>query len=93
MQVVVLAGGVGSRLRPWTETIPKPLLPMLDRTLLEQVIYSIPSDLIDEVIVAGGYKVDMIKSYFDSIECDFEVSIVNEKEPLGTGEHWQTAVT
>ena len=58
---------------------------MLDRTLLEQVIYSIPSDLIDEVIVAGGYKVDMIKSYFDSIECDFEVSIVNEKEPLGTG--------
>lgn len=85
MQVVVLAGGVGSRLRPWTETIPKPLLPMLDRTLLEQVIYSIPSDLIDEVIVAGGYKVDMIKSYFDSIECDFEVSIVNEKEPLGTG--------
>ena len=62
MQVVVLAGGVGSRLRPWTETIPKPLLPMLDRTLLEQVIYSIPSYLIDEVIVAGGYKVDMIKS-------------------------------
>ena len=85
MQVVVLAGGIGSRLRPWTNSVPKPLLPMLDRTLLEQVIYTVPSDLIDEVVVAGGYKVEMIKSYFDSIECDFDVRIVNETEPLGTG--------
>ena len=78
MQVVILAGGIGSRLSPWTKSVPKPLLPMLDRTLLEQVIYTIPNNLIDEVIVAGGYKVDMIKSYFDSIECDFDVNIVNE---------------
>jgi len=85
MQVVVLAGGIGSRLRPWTNSVPKPLLPMLDRTLLEQVIYTVPSDLIDEVVVAGGYKVEMIKTYFDSIECDFDVRIVNETEPLGTG--------
>ena len=40
MQVVVLAGGVGSRLRPWTNSIPKPLLPVLDRTLLEHVVSS-----------------------------------------------------
>ena len=85
MQVVVLAGGVGSRLRPWTNSIPKPLLPMLDRTLLEQVIYSVPTKLVDEVIVAGGYKVEMIKSYFNSVDCDFDVTIVNETEPLGTG--------
>ena len=85
MQVVVLAGGVGSRLRPWTYSIPKPLLPMLDRTLLEQVIYSVPTELVDEVIVAGGYKVEMIKSYFNSVDCDFDVTIVNETEPLGTG--------
>ncbi|MED5350520.1 MAG: nucleotidyltransferase family protein, partial [Candidatus Thermoplasmatota archaeon] len=85
MQVVVLAGGIGSRLRPWTNSVPKPLLPMLDRTLLEQVIYTVPPDLIDEVVVAGGYKVEMIKSYFDSINCDFDVRIVNEAEPLGTG--------
>mgnify|MGYP002639893069 FL=1 len=85
MQVVILAGGVGSRLSPWTKSVPKPLLPMLDRTLLEQVIHTIPNNLIDEVIVAGGYKVDMIKSYFDSIESEFDVNIVNETEPLGTG--------
>ena len=57
MQVVVLAGGIGSRLRPWTKAIPKPLLPMLDLTLLERVVEAVPTDLVDEVIVAGGYKV------------------------------------
>ena len=60
MQVVVLAGGVGSRLRPWTNSVPKPLLPMLDRTLLEHVVSSLPADFVDEVVVAGGYKVDSI---------------------------------
>ena len=50
MQVVVLAGGIGSRLRPWTEAIPKPLLPMLDKTLLERVVEGVPADLVDEVL-------------------------------------------
>ena len=85
MQVVVLAGGIGSRLLPWTKSIPKPLLPMLDKTLLEQVISSVPSDMIDQVVVAGGYKVDMIKSYFSKSDFDFDLTIVPEDEPLGTG--------
>ena len=85
MQVVVLAGGIGSRLLPWTKSIPKPLLPMLDKTLLEQVISSVPSDMIDEVVVAGGYKVEMIKSYFSKADFDFDITIVPEEEPLGTG--------
>ena len=62
MQVVVLAGGVGSRMRPWTQSIPKPLLPMLDKTLLEHVVGCLPEHLVDEVVVAGGYKVDMIEA-------------------------------
>ena len=85
MQVVVLAGGIGSRLRPWTNDIPKPLLPMLDSTLLERVVEGVPSDLVDEVIVAGGYKVDMIKDYFRKADVDFDVRIVPEDKPLGTG--------
>lgn len=85
MQVVVLAGGVGSRLRPWTNDIPKPLLPMLDATLLERVVEGVPSDLVDEVVVAGGYKVDMIRDYFKSADVDFDVRIVPEDKPLGTG--------
>lgn len=85
MQVVVLAGGIGSRLRPWTNHIPKPLLPMLDSTLLERVIECVPSELVDEVVVAGGYKVDMIEDFFRNADVDFDVRIVHETEPLGTG--------
>ena len=85
MQVVVLAGGVGSRLRPWTNSMPKPLLPMLDMSLLERVVEGIPNHLIDEVVVEGGYKVDMIQQYFAQAEVDFDVRIVNETQPLGTG--------
>ena len=85
MQVVVLAGGIGSRLRPWTEKLPKPLLPMLDKTLLEQVISCVPIDLVDEVIVAGGYKADLIESYFSKSEFDFDITLVPEDGPLGTG--------
>ena len=85
MQVVVLAGGVGSRLRPWTNDIPKPLLPMLDSTLIERVVEGVPSDIIDELVIAGGYKVDMIENYFKNANVDFDVRIVPEDEPLGTG--------
>lgn len=85
MQVVVLAGGVGSRLRPWTNSVPKPLLPMLDLSLLERVVEGVPNDLIDEVVVAGGYKVDMIRDYFSNADVDFDVRIVPEDKPLGTG--------
>ena len=85
MQVVVLAGGVGSRLRPWTNEVPKPLLPMLDATLLERVVEGVPDGLVDEVVVAGGYKVNQIKDYFRSADVEFDVRIVPEDEPLGTG--------
>jgi mannose-1-phosphate guanylyltransferase len=85
MQVVVLAGGVGSRLRPWTNKMPKPLLPMLDISLLERVVEGVPNHLIDEVVVAGGYKVEMIEEYFKQVDVDFDVRIVHENKPLGTG--------
>ena len=85
MQVVVLAGGFGTRLRPWTYEIPKPILPMLDKTLLEHVVEVIPTDKVDEVVVAGGYKVDDIEAYFKQADVPYDVRIVRETEPLGTG--------
>ena len=85
MQVVVLAGGFGTRLRPWTYEIPKPILPMLDKTLLEHVVEVVPSDKVDEVVVAGGYKVDDIEAYFRKADVSYDVRIVRETEPLGTG--------
>ncbi|MEO2120694.1 MAG: sugar phosphate nucleotidyltransferase, partial [Candidatus Poseidoniia archaeon] len=78
MQVVVLAGGIGSRLRPWTNSIPKPLLPLLDMTLVEQVVSGIPTELVDQVIIAAGYKVSQMREYFSKADLDYDVVIVPE---------------
>ncbi|CAI8265746.1 MAG: UTP--glucose-1-phosphate uridylyltransferase [Methanobacteriota archaeon] len=85
MQVIVLAGGFGSRLAPWTSHVPKPLLPMLDKTLVERVLDLLPIDEVDRVIIAAGYRVNDIKNYFDSLKLPFEIIVQPEKEPLGTG--------
>ena len=85
MDVVVLAGGFGTRLRPWTEGRAKPLLPILDKTLLERVVECVPVEMVDRVIIAAGYSVDEMQSFFDSSKLPFEVVISVEDEPLGTG--------
>ena len=85
MQVVVLAGGFGTRLRPWTRSVPKPMLPLLDRTLLERVIEGVPQGLVDEVVVAAGYRIDQLREHFAAAELPYDVTVVKETEPLGTG--------
>ena len=85
MQVIVLAGGFGTRLRPWTNHVAKPLLPMLDKTLLERVVEALPESLVDEVILAAGYKIEEMRSHFASVDLPYKVTIVEETEPLGTG--------
>lgn len=85
LKVIVLAGGFGTRLRPWTTHRAKPLLPMLDRTLLERVVEALPGDLVDEVLVAAGYGIEQMREHFDNIKTPYPVTIIEEFEPLGTG--------
>lgn len=85
MQVVVLAGGFGTRLRPWTAHLPKPLLPMLDKTLLERVLDLIPAAGVDKVVVAAGYGIEQMQAHFSGLDLPFELVIQPEYEPLGTG--------
>ncbi len=85
MQVVVLAGGFGTRLRPWTNHVAKPLLPLLDRTLLERVVESLPDGLVDEVLVAAGFGIEQMREHFAEIDIAYPVRIIEEFEPLGTG--------
>ena len=85
MQVVVLAGGFGTRLSPWTQHTAKPMLPMLDKTLMERVVENVPEHLVDEVVIAAGYKVKELEEYFRHKDLNFDIRIVEEDGPLGTG--------
>jgi len=85
MDVIVLAGGFGTRLRPWTEKIPKPLLPILDRTMIEHVVSVLPEKLVDKVIIAAGYGIQNMRDHFAEIDLPYEIIIEEETEPLGTG--------
>jgi len=85
MDVVVLAGGFGTRLRPLTEGVPKPLLPILDRAMIEHVVAVLPESLVDRVLIASGFGIDKMRAHLSGIDLPYDVVIVEEREPLGTG--------
>ena len=85
MDVIVLAGGFGTRLRPWTLHVPKPLIPILDRTMIEHVVSILPEAMVDKVLIAAGYGIEQMREHFASLDLPYEVVIVEETEPLGTG--------
>jgi mannose-1-phosphate guanylyltransferase len=85
MDVIVLAGGFGTRLRPWTDSMPKPLLPILDKSMIEHVVAVLPESLVDRVLIAAGYGVEQMREYFSTLSLPYEMVIVEETGPLGTG--------
>src|SRR5580765_2068120 len=64
MKAMVLAGGRGVRLRPLTYTIPKPLLPVGEKPILEEIIERLRTAGFAEVILAVGYRAELIETYF-----------------------------
>mgnify|MGYP003322411500 FL=1 len=85
MDVIVLAGGFGTRLRPWTLHAPKPLIPILDRTMIEHVVDILPEGMVDKVLIAAGYGIEQMRTHFSNLDLPYEIVIVEETEPLGTG--------
>jgi mannose-1-phosphate guanylyltransferase len=84
MKAVILAGGMGTRLRPITYSMPKPLVPLVDRPMVMHIIDSLPKE-VDTVILAVSYKKEMLEEYFEKNDCGRKVILVNEEQPLGTG--------
>lgn len=85
MQAIIMAGGAGSRLKPLTNTIPKPMVPIIDRPVLELIIKHLKKYGIDDIAMTLGYKSEIIIDAFGNGE-DYGVHIEYfiEKEPLGT---------
>jgi NDP-sugar pyrophosphorylase family protein len=85
MKTVILAGGRGVRLRPLTYTIPKPLLPVGERPILEEIIARLKAQALEEIIIAVGYRAELIETYFrGGAELGVHIEYVRETEPLGT---------
>ena len=83
--VVILAGGKGSRLRPYTVVLPKPLMPIGDYSILEVIINQLKKNKFNRITLAVGYKANLIKSFFGNGD-NFGVKIdyIHKKKHLGT---------
>jgi NDP-sugar pyrophosphorylase family protein len=82
---VILAGGRGTRLKPITNEIPKPMIPVHDKPVIEHNIDLLKKYGIRRIIISLGYKGDKIRNYFgDGRRFGVNISYVEEKEPLGT---------
>lgn len=83
--VVIMAGGLGTRLYPLTRVLPKALIPIGDYTITERIIHNFVAWGCKEFYLILNHKADMIKSYFDDIDKDYTIHFVKEEEFLGTG--------
>lgn len=85
MRAVILAGGKGVRLRPLTYTIPKPLLPVGEKPILEEIIERLASFGVRDFVIAVGYRAELIETYFrDGAQLGVHIDYVRESQPLGT---------
>lgn len=85
MQAIILAGGKGTRLYPYTVSIPKPLIPVGDVPIIEIVLRQLASRGFTDIILALGYMADMLQAYIgDGSRYGLHVSCSIEKKPLGT---------
>ncbi|MBI2420050.1 MAG: NTP transferase domain-containing protein [Ignavibacteriales bacterium] len=85
MKAVILAGGLGSRLKPFTEIIPKPLLPIGEKSVLEIQIEKLKKHGFNEIFLATNYKSDYIENFFgDGSRYGIKLTISREEKPLGT---------
>ncbi|MCW2572981.1 MAG: mannose-phosphate guanyltransferase [Frankiales bacterium] len=85
MRAVVMAGGEGTRLRPMTANQPKPLLPVVNRPIMEHVLRLLKRHGFDETVVTVQFLASLIRTYFgDGDELGMHLSYATEETPLGT---------
>lgn len=84
LPVVIMAGGKGSRLKPLTNVIPKPLVPVGDKTILEVIMDQFESIGCHKFYMSVNYKADMMKFYLSQLNHKYDIEFFMEDKPLGT---------
>ena len=82
-QAVILAAGEGKRLRPFTETMPKVMLPVANKPIIEYVIEAVKQCGVTEIIIVVGYKKEVIMEYFKDFK-NVKITYVFQEKQLGT---------
>ena len=85
MKAIILAGGRGKRLKPITDFVPKPLVPIRNIPIIEWQIKYLKKFNVTEVIICTGYKTKMIENHFEMKKMGIKIKYSIEKSPLGTG--------
>ncbi len=85
MQAIILAGGKGARLRPYSQVLPKPLMPIGDMPILEVIVRQLAAAGFDDLVVSAGYLADLLRAFVgDGERFGVPIRFVTETEPLGT---------
>ena len=84
--VVIMAGGKGIRLKPFTEVLPKPLIPIGNKTALEHIIDNFFDNGFNKFYISVNFKSKLIKAYLEELKLEKKIKInfIEEKKPLGT---------
>ena len=84
LPVVIMAGGKGTRLKPITNVIPKPLVPVGDKTILEVIMDQFEGIGCHKFYMSVNYKADMMKFYLSQLDHKYDIEFFMEEKPLGT---------
>lgn len=82
--VVIMAGGKGTRLDPFTKILPKPLIPIGDKTIIENIMDRFQANGFSRFIIIINYKKEMIKAYFGENTLSYNITFLEEEEFYGT---------
>ena len=83
--LVIMAGGKGTRLKPYTDILPKPLIPIEEKTITEHIMDKFAEYGCKDVTMIVNYKKDFIKAYFNDSEIGRDIRFIEEQEYMGTG--------
>ena len=85
MKAVIMAGGEGTRLRPLTSNLPKPMMPLVNRPMMEHIVNLLKGHGFDEIVVTVAFMANTIRTYFgDGSEFGVRMVYATEETPLGT---------
>jgi dTDP-glucose pyrophosphorylase len=82
--IVIMAGGQGTRLEPFTKILPKPLIPIGDKSIIEIIMDKFLKYDVNHFYVSVNHKSKIIKSYFEELNPSYQIEYIDEERPLGT---------